>query len=437
MGEGKAQTKNPAGVQEPRLAHLASRRVPRLRPEPIQPFVADPNLQGQPDHVGRRTEGSQRLVQSPPLYSHLDSTDLPFSRRVVPLSEQQRLANIKANDDLLRSLGIAAGNSTSSLGIPVKKRASSPPAKKAPRPKKVKTEPSAIPARRSSARLLGIQADSETLKIKLDEEERELKEMKEAKRRATHGPYSLDNLPEPIPKADLSALTSTLASTSSSVAGLSSTGEAKSQAAGVAELRQKFSSMAIKKYAKVTSDRVFSMVIHPDPTKTLVFVGDKTGQLGIWDPLAEKDDKDDEEGEEGEDHEGKHWRIQAHGSSSVSCIKVSPSDHTKVRALLSRTLTSALTTPLLPCLPSSFAAVHKLVRLHDPPALAFHPKVNRGLFDPRLRLPHLVLRPHARRSVALGERQARGVESPGFARGRGRGETEEVGGGRGDQDGCC
>ena len=48
------------------------------------------------------------------------------------------------------------------------------------------------------------------------------------------------------------------------------------------------------------------MTVHPDPTKTLVFVGDKYGQLGIWDALATPDEPTDE------DYlpEGKRWRVQ-------------------------------------------------------------------------------------------------------------------------------
>jgi hypothetical protein len=39
--------------------------------------------------------------------------------------------------------------------------------------------------------------------------------------------------------------------------------------------------MSLKANAKVTSERVFSMAVHPEPTKTLVFVGDKYGMLGM------------------------------------------------------------------------------------------------------------------------------------------------------------
>ena len=163
--------------------------------------------------------------------------------------------------------------------------------------------------------------------------------MREAKRRATHGPYSLDNLPEPIPEADLERLSSTLAGAAhtdrpDAPAGLSGS-DTKAAAKGVADLRQAFKQCHIGRFAKVTADRVFSMTVHPDPAKTLVFVGDKTGSLGIWDALAPADEHAGDDGEaddeDGDDVEGKHWSLQAHGRSSISCIRVSPSDNKKVR----------------------------------------------------------------------------------------------------------
>lgn len=49
----------------------------------------------------------------------------------------------------------------------------------------------------------------------------------------------------------------------------------------VQRLKSAFSNMSLRANAKVTSERVFSMVVHPEPTKTVVLVGDKYGQLGM------------------------------------------------------------------------------------------------------------------------------------------------------------
>lgn len=49
----------------------------------------------------------------------------------------------------------------------------------------------------------------------------------------------------------------------------------------VSRLKDQFKDMELRGNAKVTNDRVFSMVIHPDKSKDLVFVGDKYGSLGM------------------------------------------------------------------------------------------------------------------------------------------------------------
>jgi hypothetical protein len=49
----------------------------------------------------------------------------------------------------------------------------------------------------------------------------------------------------------------------------------------VSRLKDQFKDMELRGNAKVTNDRVFSMVVHPDKSKDLVFVGDKYGSLGM------------------------------------------------------------------------------------------------------------------------------------------------------------
>jgi len=46
-------------------------------------------------------------------------------------------------------------------------------------------------------------------------------------------------------------------------------------------LKDQFKDMELRGNAKVTNDRVFSMVVHPDKSKDLLFVGDKYGSLGM------------------------------------------------------------------------------------------------------------------------------------------------------------
>jgi hypothetical protein len=47
-------------------------------------------------------------------------------------------------------------------------------------------------------------------------------------------------------------------------------------------LKDQFKDMELRGNAKVTNDRVFSMAVHPSPTKDLIFVGDKYGSVGMY-----------------------------------------------------------------------------------------------------------------------------------------------------------
>lgn len=84
-------------------------------------------------------------------------------------------------------------------------------------------------------------------------------------------------------------------------------------------------------------DRVYSLAVHPSETQDLVFVGDKSGRIGLWDathagesvPAVKKEEDDaDEEGGEAEEEEskGRHWVWQGHLKSTVSALKFAPND---------------------------------------------------------------------------------------------------------------
>ncbi|KAJ3719734.1 WD40-repeat-containing domain protein [Lentinula raphanica] len=106
--------------------------------------------------------------------------------------------------------------------------------------------------------------------------------------------------------------------------------DAKDQAQ-VEELRQRLQSLKVVARAKVTENRVYSAAYHPEPTKDLIFFGDKHGQLGIWDARAPPDEVDDEDESQAETQEnGHYWRLQVHwpatSKSSISCVKLDPID---------------------------------------------------------------------------------------------------------------
>ena len=96
--------------------------------------------------------------------------------------------------------------------------------------------------------------------------------------KARHEPYSLNNLPEPV--VDLDSLKNALASSSSTSNPRPYDADEEGKAGDKAELlklREQFEGLVIRSQIKATDERVFSMQVHPDPTKTLVFVGDKYG----------------------------------------------------------------------------------------------------------------------------------------------------------------
>lgn len=57
--------------------------------------------------------------------------------------------------------------------------------------------------------------------------------------------------------------------------------EPEQEADEVTRLKDQFKNMELRSNVKVTNDRVFSMVVHPDKARDLVFVGDKYGCLGM------------------------------------------------------------------------------------------------------------------------------------------------------------
>ena len=89
-----------------------------------------------------------------------------------------------------------------------------------------------------------------------------------------------------------------------------------------AELKQELNKMTLLSTEKVTKARVYSMVMHPNVDQDLIFVGDKEGNIGVWDPNGK------EEGVEEEDEErvktGRSWSLQVHGKSPITCLRFDP-----------------------------------------------------------------------------------------------------------------
>ncbi|SPO21287.1 probable WD repeat-containing protein UM00675 [Ustilago trichophora] len=272
--------------------------------------------------------------------------------------EQERLKNIKENERLMKELGVMGGSSA--IGGPSPKRATPAKPKKAATPKKkADTTPTRIMPTRSSARLAGHEADSETLKRKYEEEAEEARKVAEAAKRARHQQFDLSGMTggelEEEAILALEATLSGLASNASSAAELVDIKQEKKRRSGKAEnseessaerreLQDILNKMTLKSAAKVTPKRVYSMAYHPATDKDLVFVGDKEGSIGVWDAApssgnsgsssAVKKEVDDDQEDQNDDEDafpqGKAWTLQVHGRSPVTCIKFDPVNHNSV-----------------------------------------------------------------------------------------------------------
>lgn len=107
---------------------------------------------------------------------------------------------------------------------------------------------------------------------------------------------------------------------------------------------------------KIIPDRIYSMTVHPDPSRDLVFAGDKTGNIACWDATdagtlrpdldaetkskireglkkedGDEDDDDEDEAEEDERQWGKWWHWRAHADQSISFLKFRPGERKSVR----------------------------------------------------------------------------------------------------------
>ncbi|KAF5377080.1 hypothetical protein D9757_007732 [Collybiopsis confluens] len=262
--------------------------------------------------------------------------------------EKEREANIARNKALLEQLELK--QAVESLGFPAKSAPPKTKAKPVQPVKKSKKKEEELP-RRQSARLRNTAAvdpnDSPSKKRKREAEEQERLAKESEERLANEEREYLAKRPRHV---DLSLvdLTDEGVEVASLAAQLQNIAQAvrpkragdvdvfvfeenEKDEAEVKELRKKLQGLKIVARAKVTENRVYSAVYHPDPTKDLIFFGDKHGQLGMWDARAPPDEGDDEDESNTDTKEdGKYWRLQVHwpatSQSSISSVKLDPVD---------------------------------------------------------------------------------------------------------------
>ncbi|KAJ8584936.1 WD40 repeat-like protein [Rhizopogon salebrosus TDB-379] len=267
--------------------------------------------------------------------------------------EREREVNIARNRALLDQLDLK--DAVTQLGVPPKLKPNPRTRAKPVQPaKKVKREREIVEApRRQSARLKKEVVDpnetpaqkrkreeEQKKRHRIEEEERlEAAEKARLAKRPRHQDLDLTTLADELEGSELVSLRSSL-QTVTNVALPKRIADAEAfvfdedeeNETEVADLRKKLQKLRVVSRAKVTQDRIYSAAYHPEPTKDLVFFGDKHGRLGIWDARAPADEVADEDDDVSADNEGsgKYWRLQCHwpatSKSSISCIKFDPID---------------------------------------------------------------------------------------------------------------
>lgn len=356
-------------------------------------------------------------------------------------SEQERRETIAANRQLLAELGLNEGGAAA-LDLPKPKAKAKAKAAANPRKRKAPAAEVEPRATRRSGRIAGVKADPVQLEEFRAEEERAREAQRVADRRVRDQvmPVAEQLADDSAPVAELEALLRAMPLTERTDAkSVKDAYPDKTADAELQRLQAQFSGMHLAANKKVTTERVYTMLVHPDPTRNLVLVGDKYGQLGVWDaPTADspraKTEAEDEvkhevkqgagEGEEDEEEEedGRVWRMQAHAKNSISCMKVDPVNGQSV----SRRAGSERRTELTPR-----AAHHVVVRLHAAAARLCDGRVGRGLRVRRRGHARDALRPRAGRARGVARRQERRHLARRLARARARLEAPLGGAGGG------
>ncbi|ORY38511.1 WD40-repeat-containing domain protein [Leucosporidium creatinivorum] len=207
----------------------------------------------------------------------------------------------------------------------------------APRPSPTKPKASKAPQRKAPADETGKRKSGRQTSAKgVDElstaaaaaqaDELAKKEEEEEKRRRKHDPRTIEALDRVTGSLDQFSLRDDLKSLAARSKAIEKTWfdtepPAYATEESAEELQSALKELEHRGTVKITPERVYSLHYHPDTTKDLIFVGDKEGNVGLWD--ATEAQAADEEGE-GED-KGRCWHWRAH-QHSISSLKFAPTD---------------------------------------------------------------------------------------------------------------
>ncbi|TVY24693.1 DNA damage-binding protein [Lachnellula hyalina] len=219
--------------------------------------------------------------------------------------ERMRLENMSANQEILKDMSDSAAKL---MPKPASRPKSKPTSarKKATPIKREDARPT-----RTSSRLAGVEADSETAKRKAEVEFEFAKEQAKAKKQRISGDLNFSDIVVDgknfskdegfLPGIMRGAKPNVRTFTEEDVKETTDEGlKALRENMGGLELYEAFEPNQIK----ITPERVYSLGFHPSQEKPLVFAGDKMGNVGIFDasqtPPEVKDEDDEEEVDDSE-----------------------------------------------------------------------------------------------------------------------------------------
>ncbi|KAI0362290.1 WD40 repeat-like protein [Trametes cingulata] len=261
--------------------------------------------------------------------------------------ERERQATIARNRELLAKLGLADASqalkptkNAKSAAKPVQPRVKKPkepamPTRQSTRLRRAPVDPNESPASKRKR-----EREEEQRRRQEEEELLAAAEREREAKRPRHHDLDLQTLTDDLTPEELTELRSTFATVLktpypkqvSSDDAYVFNNDMKEETE-VKELREKLGKLKVVSRAKVTQDRIYSAAYHPEPTKDLIFFGDKHGQLGIWDaraPVEEVADEDDDVAPAEDREGGKYYRLQMHwpatSKSSISSVKFDPID---------------------------------------------------------------------------------------------------------------
>ncbi|RDL31792.1 WD40 repeat-like protein [Venustampulla echinocandica] len=238
--------------------------------------------------------------------------------------ERKRLENIAANQAMLKDLSTHAEKM---MPAPAARPKKSTATKKRAAPVQRET----TRATRTSSRLAGLEADSETAKRKAEVEYEFTQEQAKAKRLRVSGDLNFSDIVVEGKKynKDDNFLVGIMRGAKPNFRTFTEDDIKETTDEGLKGLRERMSGLELYEgfdpsQIKITPERIYALGFHPSPDKPLVFAGDKLGNMGIFDasqtPAEVKAEDNDDDEEEADTPEPAITAMKLHSRTITSFV---------------------------------------------------------------------------------------------------------------------